>query len=151
MKAHFAPNLKTSNEVWGLATFPNDPDAFVTCGDDATLRVWSIQQRKLLKQVGKTNLSNQPNAELDMDTKTGDLSDQSRGRSIAVTNDGENIIVGFKDGTIKVFDKELGQRNFIPKCAKDWISDIKLNNDNSVVAFGSHDNAIYVNTFPEFK
>jgi hypothetical protein len=41
MKGHFTPSFKTTNEVWGLAEFPNNPDLYATCGDDGTLRVFS--------------------------------------------------------------------------------------------------------------
>ena len=48
MKGHYTPNQKWTNEVWGLGVF-SDGDRYVTCSDDATLRIWSISKRKLLK------------------------------------------------------------------------------------------------------
>jgi len=41
--------------VWGLATFPNNKDFYATCSDDATLRIWSVSQKKMLKAVS-TNI-----------------------------------------------------------------------------------------------
>lgn len=44
-EAHF------SGELWGLCMHPTDPDQFVTTGDDKTIRVWSISQRRLLRKA----------------------------------------------------------------------------------------------------
>lgn len=41
MKGHFCPNLKWTNEVWGLDILRSDPNLFVTCSDDGTYRVWN--------------------------------------------------------------------------------------------------------------
>lgn len=48
MQAHFSPNMKWTNEVWGLAVFPNDTDKICTCSDDGTVRIWSKAERRLL-------------------------------------------------------------------------------------------------------
>jgi microtubule-associated protein-like 6 len=37
------------------------------------------------------------------------------------------------------------------KVAKDWVSDIKFSPDGSLIVFGSHDNSIYIYSFPDFK
>lgn len=41
MKGHYAPN--SFSELWGLAV---DGDLIFSCGDDATLREWSVSQKK---------------------------------------------------------------------------------------------------------
>ena len=41
MKGHYSPNHLWTNEVWGLETLHTDNDRFLTCSDDATLRVYS--------------------------------------------------------------------------------------------------------------
>lgn len=38
-------------ELWGLCVHPRDPDLFVTCGDDKTVRVWSVGHRRMLRKV----------------------------------------------------------------------------------------------------
>lgn len=49
MKGHYAPSAKS--ELWGLAV---DGDFVYTCGDDATLRQWSISQKRQVTLI-KTN------------------------------------------------------------------------------------------------
>lgn len=48
MTGHFTPCQKWLNEVWGLDTISgnNKGDFFVSCSDDATLRMYSIGDRK---------------------------------------------------------------------------------------------------------
>ncbi len=43
MSGHYAPN-KSTNEVWGLALYGDKN--YVTCADDATVRVWDIAQKE---------------------------------------------------------------------------------------------------------
>jgi len=49
MKGHYTPNPLWTNEVWGLDILHKDKTKYVTCSDDATLRLYSITKRKLLK------------------------------------------------------------------------------------------------------
>lgn len=42
MTGHYAPAQQWLNEVWGLDVIKNDKNSFVTCGDDGTLRKYSI-------------------------------------------------------------------------------------------------------------
>jgi len=39
--------------------------------------------------------------------RTGDIPDEGKGRCVAISPDGEYLVVGFKEGTIKIYDKEL--------------------------------------------
>jgi microtubule-associated protein-like 6 len=45
MEAHFI------GELWGLAPHPTDPELFVTCGDDMTVRVWNLVHRRLVRKA----------------------------------------------------------------------------------------------------
>ena len=38
-------------QVRGLAVHPKDPDQFLTIGDDAVLRLWSIKQRRYVTNI----------------------------------------------------------------------------------------------------
>ena len=49
-KGHYTPNQQWLNEVWGLCVF-HDGERYATCSDDATLRIWSISQKKQLKSM----------------------------------------------------------------------------------------------------
>ena len=37
--------------MWGLATFHKNENEYVTCADDATLRIWSRKDKKMLKAI----------------------------------------------------------------------------------------------------
>lgn len=45
LKCHYSPNNSWTNEVWGLCIHD---DYIFSCSDDATVRCWSILQKKLL-------------------------------------------------------------------------------------------------------
>jgi microtubule-associated protein-like 6 len=51
ISSHFAPNKKSTNELWGLTPFANDNDLIASCSDDGTLRVWSVQHKRLLRST----------------------------------------------------------------------------------------------------
>lgn len=75
-----------------------------------------------------------------------DFFDSSKARCLAVAPSGE-FLVGFKDGTLRLVDKDL-KLKAVKKHAKEWISAIKFSPEGNSVAVGSHDNAIYVYSFP---
>jgi WD40 repeat protein len=40
-----------TGELWGLGTHPTDPELFVTCGDDMTIRVWNLVHKRLIRKA----------------------------------------------------------------------------------------------------
>jgi len=48
MKGHYTPNPQWTNEVWGLTPLNSEDDRFLTCSDDATLRLWSSKKRCMI-------------------------------------------------------------------------------------------------------
>lgn len=45
--------------------------------------------------------------EMQLDHRTRDIPDNGKGRCVAISPDGEYFVVGFKDGTVKIYDKDL--------------------------------------------
>jgi len=149
MKNHYSPNNSWTNEVWGLHV---DGDVVYSCSDDATLRLWSIRERTLLA-IASLNLVEDPKKrnewiERPKDSKTNDFYDSSKGRSVAVSPDQKFVIVGCKDGTVRIFSLDFTKNKYnvkmfqIFKHAKEWISEIKFGYNMLII--GSHDNGIYV-------
>eukprot|EP01015_Nassula_variabilis_P006389 TRINITY_DN1486_c0_g1_i2.p1 TRINITY_DN1486_c0_g1~~TRINITY_DN1486_c0_g1_i2.p1 ORF type:complete len:351 (+),score=77.49 TRINITY_DN1486_c0_g1_i2:65-1117(+) len=148
MKGHYTPQQKWTNEVWGLDVF-KDGDRFASCSDDATLRIWSLSQRKILKWK---NLNvDQNEKELPKDSKTGDYQDQAKARAIGLDQNNDYIAVGCLEGTVRVIDVNTLKHVKLLKNRKEWISDIKFAPDNSKMAVGSHDNFIDIYSVPDFK
>jgi hypothetical protein len=56
IKCHYSPNNSWTNEVWGLHV---EGDLAFSCSDDATLRCWSISERRLLS-IASLNLIEGP-------------------------------------------------------------------------------------------
>jgi len=71
----------SSGEIWGLAMHPTKEE-FCTCGDDRTLRLWSIRSHEQLAIKVLPGVS----------------------RSVAYNNLGEVICIGLVDGTVALID-----------------------------------------------
>lgn len=131
------------HELWGLAVHPTRHE-FITTGDDSTLRVWDMATKQL------TRLARLP----------------TKARACAIAPDGAVVAVGLggdtgvrrkggkaqaksRDGGVLLLNMTSESLDAAPAVlfedapAKEWISDVKYSPCGSLVAFGSHDNAIY--------
>lgn len=45
-----------TDELWGLAPHPVNNDVFITCGDDRTVRLWSVAKKRQLAMVVQDNM-----------------------------------------------------------------------------------------------
>lgn len=146
LKCHFSPNNTWTNEVWGLHVVD---DYIFTCSDDATVRCWSISRKKLLA-CESLNV-NPDGSSLAKDRKTNDYTDSAKGRAIGVSPDMKTVVVGCKNGTVRVYSFDVSSECFkfssMFRHAKEWISDIKFAYNTLIV--GSHDNGLYVYDFVE--
>ena len=127
LKSHY------SGELWGLSTHPTRPE-YCTVGDDKCLRIWSVESRKLLREIDMKAVS----------------------RCCTYSPDGYMIAVGYgkgkgkEDGMIRVYRDDPDKPNAPPvqifetKEAKQWISEIKFSPDGRTLAVGSHDNSVYL-------
>lgn len=140
MAAHFCPNLKWTNEVWGLDVI--DEERYVSVSDDSTLRIWNSQSRKCELTI-QLDLDAKNN-HLPKCSKTGDLQDSCKLRSISISNNKQWAAIGCKDGSVRMVDLSSGKQVKFFKCRKSWIQCIRFSPDDSLLAVGSHDSKITV-------
>ena len=157
MAGHFTPNLKWTNEVWGLDIL--DDDRCVSVSDDATLRIWNSNTRKCELSV-QLDLDAKGN-HLPKDPKTKDYQDSCKLRAVAVSNNKKWAAVGCKDGTVRLVDLGNGKQIKVFRPRKRWIQAIRFSPDDALLAVGSHDSKISIfsvmdpnnsqNSIPKFK
>lgn len=58
ISGHYTPN-PNYNQVWGLCLNPNDPKIFLTCGWDATVRVWNMDTKRMVRHINLNQDENQ--------------------------------------------------------------------------------------------
>lgn len=100
-QGHYSPCKKDNNEAWGMASF-SKKDIYVTCSDDATLRVWDIASRKQTRLI-KLNLDVQ-GKEMPLDPTTQELSNETKGRCLDLSPDEKLCAIGFRDGSFRIYD-----------------------------------------------
>ena len=148
VSGHYAPKNKDTNEVWGLCAIPRT-DKFVSVSDDGTLRVWSASKRK---QIELVDLDLRADGQaLPPDSKTNELSWAAQARSVDVSADGGTAAVGFRNGEVRVYrtqDWKMLKALKKPMAADEWIEDLKFSPDLQYLAVSSHDNKVYVFSFP---
>ena len=90
-------------EVWGLGMHPSQ-DICATASDDATLRIWNIQDHKMaaFKELDKP------------------------ARCVGYSSDGSHLAVGFKDGSFVVLDAATLKVVASFQHRKQEVSDVKF-------------------------
>ena len=142
MAGHFSPNLKWTNEVWGLDVM--DKNRFVSVSDDSTFRIWNSKTRRcegtIVLDVDKkgNHMAKCP--------KTNDLQDACKLRAVTVSKNKKWAAVGCKDGTVRIVDIGSMKQVKIFRTRQRWIQTIRFSPDDSLLAFGSHDSKIDVFT-----
>jgi len=109
-------------EVWALAMHPS-ARVGVTSSDDMTVRLWDLDQHKMLKMARL----------------------QEKGRAVAFSPDGLKIVVGCVTGQLFVFDAEtLAEISSVKLKSDEWISDVKFCPLGQKIAVACHDNYVHV-------
>lgn len=117
IRGHYGPCKKDTNEVWGLAVC-NQSNKYFSCSDDGSLRLWNVETREMETLV---NLNLDENGEeLPPNPETKELNMRAKARSVAVSPDDSTIAVGFRDGSFRVYKKDLGEFKMFTKLKK-WI------------------------------
>jgi microtubule-associated protein-like 6 len=122
-------------EAWGLSPHPTKSDLCATCGDDGSVRVWSIaNQGRLLRKC---------------------LLD-STARCVSWSPDGTKLVVGLggsavpgagrrsKDGCFVVLDADTLEVLHEARDAKHWLRDAKFTPGGESFALCSQDGTVYL-------
>jgi len=104
MQSHYCPNRKSLNEVWGLCV-NKKKNEFITCSDDATLRIWDYKEKRQIRCIELNRDSK--GKKLAIDKKTKDIADQHKGRSVSISGNGKWIAVGMKKGPIIIINDKF--------------------------------------------
>lgn len=127
-----------------MQSFPKK-DIYVTCSDDATLRVWDIPTRKQIRVV-KLNID-VSGKEMALDPATQELSNATKGRCLDISPDEKFCAVGFRDGSFRIYEIQSNWALAGTKFpSKREISDIKFSPNGKFLAVAAHDAKVYVFT-----
>lgn len=146
VNGHYSPSLKDNNEVWGLCLWQ---DKVVTVSDDATLRVWDPITRKQVKCVSL--LVDEKGAAYPEDQTTREYSNTCKGRTVDVSPNGKLCAVGFRDGTVRLFNTADWKQTKRWTLAKPLlVQDLKFSPNGQQLAVSSHDMQVYVYSTANF-
>jgi microtubule-associated protein-like 6 len=126
-------------ELYGLAVHPTNGDLFLTTGDDCTIRVWSISERRLLRK-----------AVIDCTARCATWSPD--GKYVAVGLGGKKDGTRQrKDGAYLILDGESLKPKYEGRDSRHWLTDIKFSPDGKMFATASMDHKIYLYATDTFK
>ena len=159
-----------TNEVWGLAALNNEDDRYLTCSDDATMRLWSSVKRKMItmkrfslersKKKKYEFAFEDPSSKQEHSKKKVKGSGGKKGkakkydlvaaRCVGINMTDTIIAVGMKLGCIMVISADPTVRDLamqkikVITQSKRWISEIKFSPTGKQMAVGAHDQRIYM-------
>ncbi|UJR16486.1 hypothetical protein I4U23_003389 [Adineta vaga] len=106
-------------EMWALSTHPNKLE-ICTASDDKTVRIWSLQDRRMLRYKTFDKLI----------------------RTCEYSQNGKFIAVGTKDGQFKILNEADLNEIVHVEHRNQEVSDIKFSPDDRYLAVGTHDNFV---------
>lgn len=148
MQGHYFPSRSQKDKILGLVVM-KDGDKFITVSDDATLRMWSTKNRNLERYLPLNR--NEDDQFIEVDDKTGENKASVKLTAIDISSSEEFIVVGARDGTLKVIiTKDLKLIHTL-KTRNSKVNVIKFNPYNTLMAIGYDDSYIEVYLIPDFK
>ena len=135
--------------ITSLTTSPTNPQIIISGSRDKTVNVWKL--------TDKSNKSNGTNIDDQSILITGKIIKKLKGhnhfvQSVDISNDGNYIISGSWDKTVRLWNLEKCITQRIFKKHKKDILCTKFSSDNRRIASSSRDNTVYItNTVGKIK
>jgi WD40 repeat protein len=106
-------------ELWGLTVHPTQ-QLFASCGADATIRIWKLNEMVQASEVFKTDMT-----------------------AIDWSSDGNFLVAGDRNGYAYLVDAQTLKVNGTVKSTladkkNAWVEDIKISPNSKLFAFGTH-------------
>lgn len=168
-----------SGELWGVAPHPTNADLVATGGDDSTIRIWSVKQRRMLSclVVGKDvrSICWDPKGRIlcvgfngsggrgkKSKGKKGKGKGKGKGKTQTANNDknsaggkvGPGVLPDMSNVACAVFAFSLDnfQLQFLGcgcPSGDKWVSDVKISPGGSYLGVGSHSKQLYIYNIPK--
>ena len=114
--------------MWGVSTHPTKLE-ICSASDDKTVRIWSIQERRMLRSRTFDKLI----------------------RTCEYSQKGDMIAVGTKDGQFMILNEGDLSTIVTVNHRNQEVSDIKFSPDDRYLAVGTHDNFVDIYNVPAGK
>ncbi len=137
------------SKINGICIQYSAPDRFLTCGDDGTVRIWSIQEKRCLFVID-LNIDQQGMV-LSLDPNTKQIREVSRLTSIDVDFTSSFAAVGCFDGSVRIINMTSFTQITFFKHRKKAIKEVEFSPDGHILAVGDSEGNLDLYLVPTFK
>lgn len=155
IESQYEPITSSHNdgELWGLSV-AGDGEHYVSVGEDNEICIWNHTEHKLVKRGPITNKQGKKPKVLRAST-TSLYPPNQCARAVAISPDGQHIIVGCNDGALHIYESSTLNELYnvdlnsygkvqLTNQHNEWIQVIQYNPQGSYCAVGTHGSVICI-------